>query len=227
MSTAMKPSAVVLLSSGLDSTFNLYEALHRGWRVPLAITFNYGQRAALREIEHSQKLCRELGVSHKVVEVPFFREFTSTALVNPQAAIPAGADVDISNLRNSEKTAERVWVPNRNGILLNIAAGFAEGLGVEAILPGFNAEEAATFPDNTDDFMKALDGSFRFSTANHVKVVCFSSAFDKTEIVKQSQKLKIPFKDLWPCYFDQPEICRRCESCQRFLRALKLNGVTL
>ena len=36
-------SAVVLLSSGLDSTFNLYKAREK-FSVRLALTFNYGQR---------------------------------------------------------------------------------------------------------------------------------------------------------------------------------------
>jgi 7-cyano-7-deazaguanine synthase len=125
----------------------------------------------------------------------------------------------------SNQTAQRVWVPNRNGILLNIAAGFAEGLSADAIVPGFNAEEAATFPDNSEAFMGALDSAFQFSTATGVKVICFSSALDKAEIVKKSISLKVPLKDLWPCYMDGLDICRSCESCQRFLRALERNGV--
>ena len=51
-----------------------------------------------------------------------------------------------------------------NGIFLNIAAGFAEALSAQAVLPGFNKEEAATFPDNSVDFLESLNHSFSFST---------------------------------------------------------------
>ncbi len=52
----MKPAAVVLLSAGLDSTTNLWMALDQGIDVRLVLTANYGQRAAVREIERSAKI---------------------------------------------------------------------------------------------------------------------------------------------------------------------------
>src|SRR5689334_13863860 len=118
-------SAVVLLSAGLDSTYNLHRA-HGEDGVVLALTFDYGQKAAAREIEKSAALCRSLGVPHKVVSLPWFRDFTSTSLVS-SSSVPTGSDVSIDDMEVSTRTKEAVWVPNRNGILLNIAAGFAEG----------------------------------------------------------------------------------------------------
>ena len=49
--------SVVLLSSGLDSTVNFYEALSHG-EVKLALTFDYGQRAASKEVACSQKIAQ-------------------------------------------------------------------------------------------------------------------------------------------------------------------------
>ena len=46
----MKKNAVVLLSGGLDSTVNFLAALVES-NVMLALTFNYGQKAALPEIK--------------------------------------------------------------------------------------------------------------------------------------------------------------------------------
>lgn len=141
--------------------------------------------------------------------------------------MPTAGEVAIDDLQTSQNTAKAVWVPNRNGIFLNIAAGFAEGLGAETVIPGFNVEEATTFPDNSFPYMKALDESFIFSTANHVKVYCYSVNMDKTEIVKDSIRLKVPFEKLWPCYQAFEKWCGECESCQRFQRAVKANGVKL
>lgn len=215
--------AVVLLSSGLDSSYNLLKAKGQ-FDVVLALTFDYGQRAAKREVAQAAQLASHFQVSHKVVSLPWFREFTHTTLV-AGGEIPKGADVQIDDLNQSLKTAKSVWVPNRNGIFLNIAAGFAEGLGAKYIIPGFNLEEAQTFPDNSAAFLKALDASFSFSTENRVRTHCYSTHLNKVQIVKEAKAADLPFELLWPCYFDGERWCGQCESCQRFDRALKANGL--
>lgn len=215
----MDRSAVVLLSAGLDSTFNLYRAVAEGYDVRAVLTFDYGQRAAKREVACSQKICADLKLPHTVVDLPFFRAFTKTSLVNRAADVPQDQHVKIDDLARSKETAHQVWVPNRNGIFLNVAAGFAEGLQARFVIPGFNFEEAQTFPDNTSDFLKTLDHAFHYSTSSHVKTKCFSVSMNKTEIVQESLKLGVPLKWLWPCYLDGDNWCGQCESCQRFHRA--------
>lgn len=218
------PSAVVLLSAGLDSSYNLFKA-REVFDVRLALTFNYGQKAAAREISSARELAREAGVPHEVVELPWFAKFTRTSLVAPSSTPPSGRAVSIDDRDRSLETAKQVWVPNRNGILLNIAAGFAEGLGAEFIIPGFNAEEASTFPDNSREFLHALDASWSFSTATHVRTHCFSTDLSKSQIVAEGKKLGLPFAKLWPCYLSGETWCGECESCQRFKRALNANGL--
>ncbi len=209
---------VVLLSAGLDSSVNFLEALQDGG-VRLAITFDYGQRAALREIQKAKHLCQRHQVAHQVVELPFFKLFTQSSLVNHTQSVPQGSDVDIASHSTSLKTAEKVWVPNRNGIFLNVAAGFAEGLGVPFVIPGFNAEEASTFPDNSPAFQKALDGSFSFSTQNQVTVKCYTLHKQKAEILRRGLEIGLEIQDIWPCYFGEEKWCGQCESCLRFENA--------
>lgn len=216
--------SVVLLSSGLDSTVNLYAAKDAG-EVLLALTFNYGQRAAKKEIESSAKICKLLSISHKVIELPFFSDFGQSSLTDHSKTVPVGADIQISNFKQSTETAKSVWVPNRNGIFLNIGAGFAESLGATHLIPGFNAEEATTFPDNTDDFLKVLTQSFSYSTSNKVQTYCFTTFLQKSEIVELGQKLKVDWSLIWPCYFSGEKWCGQCESCQRSKRAFQEAGV--
>jgi 7-cyano-7-deazaguanine synthase len=215
--------AVVLLSSGLDSSFNLYKAREK-YEIVLALTFNYGQRAVRREIECAQKLAAVVNVPHKVLDLTWFRDFTSTSLVSGKE-IPTGQDVEIDSLSRSLETAKSVWVPNRNGIFLNIAAGFAEGLKAQVVIPGFNYEEAQTFPDNSRAFLKALDQSFSYSTESRVVTECFSAEMNKSQIVSEAIRIGVPLVKLWPCYFDGDTWCGTCESCQRFKRAVEANGI--
>lgn len=222
--SSKRETALILLSSGLDSSFNLAKSVTR-FDVKLALTFNYGQKAARSEIRSAKLLASYYKVPHKVVDLPWFKDFTTTSLV-ADSDVPQGADIEIDSIEKSNQTAERVWVPNRNGIFLNIAAGFAEGLGARYVIPGFNREEAATFPDNSFAFLKFLDQSWSFSTLGKVQTFCHSADLDKTQIVQEGLKLGLPFELLWPCYLNEEHWCGRCESCQRFKRALAVNGLS-
>lgn len=219
----MSLKSIVLLSSGLDSTVNLFEA-HREGSVLLALTFNYGQRAASKEILSSRRLAERLSIPHQVVDLPYVGLWGQSSLTHKDQKLPVSEQVQIDDLKVSQSTAKAVWVPNRNGVFLNIAAGFAESLGADTVVPGFNLEEAQTFPDNSKAYMQALDHSFSYSTGNKVKVKCWTVDLDKTAIAKRALELQVPLEMMWPCYESLDRWCGQCESCQRAKRALFATG---
>lgn len=216
--------SIVLLSAGLDSTVNLFLAL-KETQVQRTITFNYGQRAAEKEIAQSKKISDHLKISHTVVDLPWLKQISTSSLTNEKLSIPSGSAVSIDDMVVSTMTAQSVWVPNRNGVFLNIAASFAEALGAKTIIPGFNVEEAQTFPDNSQAFMNATDIAFRFSTKNNVHVSCFTADMNKTQIMKAALIENVPLDLMWPCYLNGAKWCGQCESCQRTKRAMAANGV--
>lgn len=216
--------SVVLLSAGLDSTVNFFEAVRES-KVVLALTFDYGQRAAVREIECAGRIAAAANVPHEVVELPFFKKWGGSSLTDPAKPVPIDERVSIDDPEVSRESARSVWVPNRNGVFLNIAAGFAEALGAERIVPGFNLEEAATFPDNSREFLEQSTRALSFSTANGVRVHCPTVGLTKPEIVRRGIALGVDFGLMWPCYFADSRWCGRCESCQRSRRALESAGL--
>lgn len=218
--------SVVCLSAGLDSTVNLYAA-NKMTEVVCAVTFNYGQKAAEKEIAASKALTAKLKIPHKVIDLPWFKDLGESSLTSNKQQIPIGDDVSIDDHKRSVASAKAVWVPNRNGIFLNIAAGIAESLKADLVVPGFNLEEASTFPDNSQGFMKSLDIAFAFSTANKVKVHCYTVSLQKSEIVSAGKNLEVPFEMIWPCYFAKPKWCGECESCKRAKRAFSVNQVAV
>lgn len=222
----MSRKAVVLLSAGLDSTVNCIVA-QREHQVDLALTFDYGQRAAAREIERAREICRRFDITHQVIELPWLGKTTNTALVNRSADVPTSAQVEIDDHSISLRSADAVWVPNRNGIFLNIGAAFAESLGADWVVPGFNAEEAATFPDNSREFLQAVDKTFHFSTRARVTTHCYTAAMNKTEIVALGREIGAPFDLMWPCYLAGERPCGDCESCLRFYRAASAAGLNI
>jgi 7-cyano-7-deazaguanine synthase len=222
--------AVVLLSSGLDSTVNLYAALHEYSGAILALTFDYRQKAAQQEIAKSAALVKHLQsqgrpVQHQVIDLSFFSGLGKSSLNTDKQEVPVQKSVSIDDHQVSTETAKAVWVPNRNGVFLNIAAAVAEGRGAQLVIPGFNREEASTFPDNSEDYLQSLNKAFHFSTANGVQVKCFTTALDKVQIVQKGLEWAVPWKMIWPCYFSGDKWCGQCESCQRSRRAFTVAGV--
>jgi len=216
--------AVVLLSGGLDSAFNLKRAADE-IGVALALTFDYGQRAAAREMGAAAAMSAAVGAPHRAISLPWLGEICRTALVSAAFEVPVVRPEQLDEARVKEgETARAVWVPNRNGVFVNIAAAFAESLGAELVVAGFNAEEAATFPDNTAEFAQAATAALAFSTATRVRVMSYTQTLGKPEIVRLGREIGAPIPRVWSCYYGGEELCRRCESCARLERGLRQAG---
>ena len=209
----MMNKSIILLSGGLDSLVSLGAGI-KEYNIELALTFDYGQKPAKREIEASKKIADYYGIKHKVIELPFLKEITKTALVS--------GDVPTENL-GTEDSAKAVWVPNRNGLFLNIAASFADADDYTHILFGANKEEGQTFPDNTQEFLDGINESFKYSTFKGVKVAAPLINSYKNDIVKLALELGIPLELAYSCYNSSEKNCGLCESCKNLKSALENN----
>lgn len=209
--------SIVLLSGGLDSLVSLGLAKDE-YNVTLALTFDYGQKSAKQEIEASAKICEYYGISHKVIKLDWLKEITQTALVSDKE-VPT----DIEDFTASMKA---VWVPNRNGLFLNIAGSFADAGNYTHIILGANKEEGETFPDNTKEFADRVSAEFELSTQARPKVLVPLINYNKDDIVKKALDNGIPLELTRSCYNGGERHCGKCESCMRLKRALEHNGDT-
>lgn len=198
--------SIVLLSGGLDSTVSATIA-KRKTNLLFALTIDYGQRAAKMEIAASKKICRALKIKHKVATLPIFSEFKDRVLLRSKKRI---SNHKFNRLKD-------VWIPNRNGLFINIAACFAEYYHADIIVTGFNRDEAAEFPDNKPQFMAAINHALMFSTLNKVKVRSFVADYTKKQIYNFGLKYKAPLKYIYSCYLGKKEMCGKCASCRKLL----------
>lgn len=217
----MKPEkAISILSGGMDSTVATALAL-RDMNIILALTFDYGQRAAAREITAARIFCTQHGIPHQVITLPWLKNWTNTSLVDQNQQVPSTSVSELDhNFSADLERAKKVWVPNRNGVFLSIAAAAAESLGAAYLITGFNEEEAATFPDNSQNYLEAMNHSFSFSTLNQVKLISPTIRLNKAEIAKTAKQLEIDLSQLWSCYEGGEKPCGACESCVRQQRAV-------
>lgn len=208
--------SIILLSGGLDSLVSLGLSKEK-YNIELALTFDYGQKSAEYEINASKKICEYYKITHKVIKLGWLKEITHTALVSDKE-IPEG-----DALKNSVNSMKQVWIPNRNGLFLNIAASFADSENFNYIFIGANKEEGQTFSDNTPEFIEKINAEFEYSTLCKVKVIAPLINYDKTEIVKHALDKQIPLELVRSCYKNTEKHCGKCESCTRLKNALLNN----
>jgi 7-cyano-7-deazaguanine synthase len=110
-------------------------------------------------------------------------------------------------------------VPARNLVFLSVAAALAEAAAIDVLLTGFNSEEAQTFPDNSPDFLDAMNRALALATRTAVRVESPTLSMDKPAIAVEAHRLGIKPTDLWSCYGTGPQPCGVCESCLRSTRA--------
>src|SRR5574344_1882756 len=176
--------SIILLSGGLDSLVSL-ALTRKEYNVELAMTFDYGQKALQTEIKASRAICEHYNVEHKVIKLDWLKDITKTALVGNKE-IPVTTTNDIESENFTKRSAMSVWVPNRNGAFLNIAAAFADSFDYDFIIIGANKEEGATFPDNTQEFINRCNAVFEYSTQTKPKVLAPLINLKKGDIVKKA-----------------------------------------
>ncbi|MDW7732815.1 MAG: 7-cyano-7-deazaguanine synthase QueC [Methanolobus sp.] len=221
-------TAIALLSSGLDSVTAISVAREHT-EIKLALVFDYGQRSARREIECAKKISEYFGFDLRVVDLGWLAGITATSLVNTANEVPVMSLEKISEDADPSicfESAKSVWVPNRNGVMINIAASFAESMGLDNVIVGFNKEEAVTFPDNSPEFIEAMDNSLSYSTLNKVRVVSPLIGMNKKEIVLKAIEVNAPLGFSWSCYHGEDVPCGTCESCVRRKRAFAEAGIS-
>lgn len=214
-----KNKSVILLSGGLDSVVSLAYTKDE-YNIVLALTFDYGQRAAAQEIAASSEISRYYKIEHKVVNLSWLAEITDTSLVNINENLPMLEITELDKAELTEKSAQKVWVPNRNGLFVNIAASFADSFGYSHIIFGANKEEAATFPDNSAEFIKRTNKTLEYSTQIKPELLAPLINCIKKDIIKIGIEKRIPFNLIRSCYTNASKHCGKCESCLRLKRAL-------
>lgn len=216
MNKNMNNNAIILLSGGLDSLVALgYSIKSNICSVKLALTFDYGQKAAKKEIESSKKICEYYNIEHRVIRLDWLKDITKTSLVSNNS-------IPTENL-HTEESAKSVWIPNRNALFLNIAACFCESYKYKYIIFGANRDESRTFSDNTETFRKSISELFKSSTLFHPTVIAPLINYSKDDIVRIAIENSIPLEMVWSCYQSGEKHCGKCESCSYLKQALTAN----
>jgi len=197
--------ALVLLSGGMDSMVCLHIAKKENEKVE-AITFDYKQRHS-KELYSARAIAKEANVPFKVFYVDL-KQIGGSALTDNNLELQLDKTHE-EIIKGSQPTS---YVPNRNMILLAIAAAEAETKGIHEIYCGANAIDFSNYWDCTPDFIESVNKLFE---ENPFRITIRTPLIDMTkkEIVNKGFKLGTPFELSWSCYKGENKPCGICDSC--------------
>jgi 7-cyano-7-deazaguanine synthase len=131
------------------------------------------------------------------------------------AAIPVPEHRDLRGLKAGTPLT---YVPFRNGILLALAAAWAEARGVTDLVCGFNIIDSPNYPDTRREFVKAMEKAINAGTkaafgAPPMRILAPFLELKKSAIIQKGLALGVDYSYSVSCYSGGEVPCGVCSSC--------------
>ena len=207
---------VAIFSGGLDSTVMLHQLLAGGDQI-LALTVDYGQRHR-RELEHARRIAADLRLRWQLADLSSIRPLIA-------GSSQTSDDVPVPHGHYAAENMKKTVVPNRNMIMLAVAAGWAISERADRIAYGAHAGDHTIYPDCRPEFAEALGKAINLADWHHVDLHCPFIKHSKTDIVRLGAQLKVDFAQTWSCYEGGELHCGKCGTCVERQEAFQRAGV--
>lgn len=216
--------AVCVLSGGMDSTIATRLCVERYGRDRVAaVTFMYGQRQ-IAEIECARRVAARLRIHHEMFDLRFLGELGRGFSANCDDSIPMPTIRDVLG-----DPRPITYVPNRNMILLSLAAALAEVRGYNLIVAGFQMHDEYGYHDTTARFVEKITSVLAENRKFKIQIVAPFSELSKVEEIRILRDLDNSLDllaDTLTCYAPTPDgrHCGNCPSCAERARAFAVAG---
>ena len=220
--------AIVLSSGGIDSTTCIGLAVEKYSAENVAtVSIFYGQRHE-RELQSARAVAEYYGLAHHEFNAAaLFRQSDSALLQHSARKVEHSSYAKQSAVNKKLAT----YVPFRNGLMLSMAASFADGFyedeePIELYL-GVHADDAAVsaYPDCSAKFVEAINRAISIGTYERVRVIAPFVKFNKSKVIALGTKLGVPYKLTWSCYEDGEAPCGKCATCLDRAAAFAANNI--
>lgn len=187
----------LLLSGGMDSIAIAF------WMQPeVAVTIDYGQRAAEAEISASSVVCCDLGIEHLIVRVDC-------------SSLGSG---DMAGKIANLYAAESDWWPYRNQMLITLSAMKVISLDVSRLLIGTVRTDQG-HKDGTQAFVKAVNAVMMLQEGS-LKVLAPAINFTTPELIRKSGVKMDQLGWAHSCHKANTPCCE-CRGCNKHFEVLQ------
>ena len=210
---------VIIVSGGIDSTTLAYYLKDKGHDL-YVLSFNYGQKQ-VKEILIAEKIAKKLSIPFQLVNIQKIGGLLKSSLTDKKEKIPKG--------HYAKESMKSTVVPNRNMIMLSIAAGYARSIKANYLAYAAHGGDHLIYPDCRPGFVRALRmalaESFGYQKPWPELIAPFVS-FDKTDIIRMGYMLRVPFELTYSCYKGLDKHCGVCSTCIERKEAFKKANVS-
>lgn len=211
----------LILSGGLDSGTMLADLINTDHRV-LAISFDYDQ-SHRKELVYARRLVASYErppykgrIEHIIVDLRNISKHLNSALTG-QKEIPDGHYED----ENMKVTV----VPNRNMVMLSIAASIALSKEIKKIFIGSHSGDHAIYPDCRPKFNEKLAELFKICHFYPLELIPRYQNLSKADIVHLGLAIGVPYHLTWSCYKGGDKQCGTCGTCVERKEAFAKNKI--
>lgn len=197
---------VILMSGGLDSTTLAYLFIKEKVEfIPLII--NYGQHCFETELSRLKEvLPSEFLKRLEIINVSDIYKHSKSKFIKP------------ADLWNEEISADDLYIPYRNVLLLTIGASFARTMDMNRVYSAFINSNHAKEIDCSSIFFDNLDALLQ--DYGSVKIIMPFRDMSKYEVAKLGIELNAPIGRTFSCQASPVIPCGACPNCVDRLEAI-------
>ena len=210
-----KRGCVVLHSGGMDSTTLLYECVNTyGPERVVSLGVDYGQRHGRMELTCAMHLAENiLKVPRRVLDLSMLANLLpGSALTDRSVPVPKG--------HYEDESMKATVVPNRNMILLSLAAAVAIANDYSHIAYAAHAGDHAIYPDCRPAFLERMEYALEVCHYTPVRIAAPYMRWSKGQIADRGNRLGVPWENTWTCYEGGSLHCGKCGACTERREAL-------
>ncbi len=211
----MKEKAVVILSGGMDSSTLLYDVINQGYET-YALSFNYNQKHS-KELDCAKSTCDKLDVDFKLLDLSLLNQIAPSALTRDDIEVPEG--------HYEDKNMKQTVVPNRNMVMISLAASYAIGIKAKHLFYGAHDGDHEIYFDCRKVFVESMQKSIELCDEIGLKLHASYIDIDKGDIAIKGKELNVDYSLTWTCYKGLDKACGLCGSCQERLEAFDKAGI--
>lgn len=209
-------SYLAVVSGGLDSTTLAYHLDQLGV-LGRMLSVDYGQRHR-KELDFAAHAARVLGVPWDLIDLTGITSLiASSSLTSAEIPVPDG--------HYAEESMRATVVPNRNMMMMSIAAAVAISNGLDGIAVGVHAGDHFVYPDCRPEFIDAMTLALRLGNSGFAmagfQVLAPFVHITKTDIAVRAGELGVPLDETWSCYKGGSVHCGRCGTCVERIGAIR------
>jgi len=208
---------VVLMSGGLDSSVLAAYAKRELFCDVHGLGVNYGQRHAV-ELQHAAMVAAAMDIPFQVADLTSLRGLLG-------GSSQTDASIPVPEGHYADESMKATVVPNRNMIMLSVAAGHAIALGARAVLYAAHSGDHPIYPDCRPQFVLALAEAMALCHYEPIQLTAPFVNRSKANIARLGRDLSVPMDLTWSCYKGGEKHCGKCGTCVERREAFQLAGV--